>query len=188
MSSQPHAPPRPLQKQQSWSPDLVRDEAWQRRRRENKNKNKNNSELRGGGDGDGEGGGGEGHLRLSKSLSEDDLEELKACMELGFGFDSPEIDSKLRNTFPALELYHAVNRQYYEQNHGNGLSRSSSSSSIVSDCDTSTSSPNTTLFLPGDDSAAKKTRLKQWAQIVACAVRYSSPPLSQPQQSDPTNY
>ncbi|MED6121974.1 hypothetical protein PIB30_035316 [Stylosanthes scabra] len=187
MSIQPHAPPRPLQKQRSWSPDMVRDEAWQRRRREHKN---NNKYLRGG-DGDGgDGGGGEGQLRLSKSLSEDDLEELKACMELGFGFDSPEIDPKLRNAFPALELYHAVNRQYYEQNHGHGMSRSSSSSSIVSDCDSSCS-PNTTIFLPGDDSATKKTRLKQWAQIVACAVRYSSPPspsLSQPQQSDPTNY
>ncbi|KHN43021.1 hypothetical protein glysoja_007551, partial [Glycine soja] len=103
----------------------------------------------------------------SKSLSEDDLDELKACFELGFGFDSPEIDPKLSNTIPALELYHAVNKQY---NH-HSLSRSSSSSSLVSDSDIA--SP-TTIFNPGDDLAAKKTRLKQWAQVVACSVRESS--------------
>ncbi|KAK7362567.1 hypothetical protein VNO77_04683 [Canavalia gladiata] len=143
MSKRPHAPPpRPLYKQQSWSPDMLREEAWHRRK--------------------------ENQHRLSKSLSEDDLEELKACIELGFGFDSPKIDPKLSNTIPALELYHAVNKQY--NNHS--LSRSSSSSSLVSDSDIA---GPTVIFNPGDDLAAKKTRLKQWAQVVACAVRQSSP-------------
>lgn len=143
----PPPPPRPLYKQQSWSPDTLRDEAWQRR----KDTNGENRRLH----------------RLSKSFSEDDLDELKACIELGFGFDSPEIDPKLTDTIPALELYHAVNKQY--NNHS--LSRSSSSSSIFSDSDISSPS---TIFNPGDDSAAKKTRLKQWAQVVACAVRECS--------------
>ncbi|KAG4906291.1 hypothetical protein AAZX31_20G014200 [Glycine max] len=152
MSRRPHAapppPPRSLHKQQSWSPDMLRDEAWQRRKDNNHPVNRRQH-------------------RLSKSLSEDDLDELKACFELGFGFDSPEIDPKLSNTIPALELYHAVNKQY---NH-HSLSRSSSSSSLVSDSDTT--SP-TTIFNPGDDLAAKKTRLKQWAQVVACSVWESS--------------
>lgn len=231
MSRRSHAPPlpRPLCKQQSWSPDMLREEAWQRQRDSHIN--------RGSGT----------HHRLSKSLSEYDLQELKACIELGFGFDSPEIDPKLCNTIPALELYHAVNKQY--NNHS--LSRSSSSSSLVSDSDITNP---TTIFDPGnsifssfysikkhnpcnliyswitailffkliislliqiktdnylfnfsvnisikfwewmwlsiffeaDDLAAKKTRLKQWAQVVACAVRQSSPS-SGPSPSDQAN-
>ncbi|KAF7810972.1 uncharacterized protein G2W53_031948 [Senna tora] len=130
MSKPPHAPPqpppRPLYKQQSWSPDTLREEAWQRRTVNN---------VAGGGS----------RLRHSKSLSEDDLEELKACIELGFGFDSPELDPKLSNTIPALEFYHAVNKQ----------------------------AENLGVCYEGDDLAAKKTRLRQWAQVVACAVRQS---------------
>lgn len=85
-----HAPPpRPLYKQNSWSPDTLRDETWQRR--------KSSCSAR--------------RLNRSKSVSEDDLEELKACIELGFGFDSPVIDPKLSDTLPALEFYHAVNTQ-----------------------------------------------------------------------------
>ncbi|KAL2344746.1 hypothetical protein Fmac_006031 [Flemingia macrophylla] len=141
-------PPRSLYKQQSWSPDMLRDEAWQRRKERH---------VR-------------GLHRLSKSLSEDDLAELKACIELGFGFDSPEIDPKLSSTIPALELYHAVNKCF--TNHA--FSRSSSSSSLLSDQEIPTASPTTTIFNPGDDLAAKKTRLKQWAQVVACAVKSSS--------------
>ncbi|XP_027348317.1 uncharacterized protein LOC113859843 [Abrus precatorius] len=143
MSKHSHAPPRPLYKLPSWSPDMVRDEAWERRKDNHRH-------------------------RLSKSLSEDDLEELKACIELGFRFDSPEIDPKLSNTIPALTLYHTVNKQY--NNHK--LSRSSSSLSRVSESNIASSS---TIFNPGDDLATKKTRLKQWAQVVACAVRQSSP-------------
>ncbi|KAI4295657.1 hypothetical protein L6164_035677 [Bauhinia variegata] len=149
MSKPPQGPPRPLYKQQSWSPDILRDEAWQRR------KSNHSADRR---------------HRPSKSLSEYDLEELKACVELGFGFDSPEIDPKLSNTIPALELYREVHKQY-----NRSLSRSSSTSSLVSDNDTGSGIPPSTLFDPGDDLAAKKTRLRQWAQVVACAVRQSYP-------------
>ncbi|KAJ7967463.1 Protein of unknown function (DUF1685) [Quillaja saponaria] len=149
MSKPPQGPPHPLFKQQSWSPDIQRDEAWQRR--------KGNHAVR------------SRHNR-TKSLWEDDLEELKACIELGFGFesgsDSPEIDPKLADTIPALEFYHAVNKQYSQS-----LSRSSSSSSLVSDCDSGSLS---TIFDTGDDSDLKKKRLKQWAQVVAFSVRESS--------------
>lgn len=120
MSSRPHAPPRPLCKQHSWSPDIHRDEAWLRRKGSNKNS----------------GSGGPNRLRRNKSVSDDDLEELKACIELGFGFDSPEVDPKLSDTIPALEFYYAVNKQY-----SNSLSRSSSSSSLVAS-DTEIESPN----------------------------------------------
>ncbi|KAK7840168.1 uncharacterized protein LOC136071012 [Quercus suber] len=146
MSSRPHAPPRPLHKQHSWSPDIHRDEAWLRRKGSNKNSS---------------------GLRRNKSVSDDDLEELKACIELGFGFDSPEVDPKLSDTIPALEFYYAVNKQY-----SNSLSRSSSSSSLMAS-DTEIETPNT-IIDQGEDAELVKTRLRQWAQVVACAVRQSS--------------
>ncbi|PRQ23102.1 hypothetical protein RchiOBHm_Chr6g0257581 [Rosa chinensis] len=121
----PHAPPpRPLYKQNSWSPDILLEETWQRQ--------KSNWGTR--------------SLNRSKSISDDDLEELKACIELGFGFDSPEIDPKLCRTLPALESYHALNKQRFGKSVSTG----------------------------GDDAEVVKMRLKQWAQLVACAVRESS--------------
>ncbi|GAU19935.1 hypothetical protein TSUD_95400 [Trifolium subterraneum] len=144
MSKPPNAPPpRRLYKHVSWSPDMLREEAWHRKKHNHLS-----------------------HSR-SKSLSEDDLQELKACFELGFGFDSGQFDTKLSDTIPALELYHAVNKQYNKHS----LSRSSSSSSIVSDNDDANP---TSIFNPVDDLAAKKTRLKQWAKMVACVAQQSS--------------
>lgn len=96
--SEPYTPPPPpgkaeliptaLYRQGSWSPDASREEAWQRRRKGRSKKERN------------------------RSLTAEDLEELKACLELGFGFESPELDSRLSNTLPALGLYHAVNKSY----------------------------------------------------------------------------
>lgn len=44
------------------------------------------------------------------NLTDDDLHELKGCIELGFGFNE-EKGQELCNTLPALDLYFAVNRQ-----------------------------------------------------------------------------
>ncbi|CAK8577492.1 unnamed protein product [Lathyrus sativus] len=140
-------PPSRLYKHATWSPDMLREEAWRRRKHDHVSR----SSTR----------------RLTKSVSEDDLQELKACFELGFGFDSPETDPKLCDTIPALKLYHAVNKQYNDHS----LSRSSSSSSIVSD---SGIANTTAIFNPAEDLPAKKNRLKQWAKMVACVVRQSS--------------
>ncbi|GMP27998.1 hypothetical protein CsSME_00003733 [Camellia sinensis var. sinensis] len=143
----PH--PSPLFKQKSWSPDGYRDEAWQRR--------KGNHGRR---------------RRRSKSVTDEDLDELKACIELGFGFDSPDTDQRLSDTLPALGLFYAVNKQYYDS-----VSKSSSSlfSSTASECDSPSSvgSPHS-MFGPGDNPQTVKTRLRQWAQVVACSVRQSS--------------
>ncbi|KAL8541393.1 hypothetical protein ACS0TY_002597 [Phlomoides rotata] len=134
-----------LSKQKSWSPDSLRDEAWTNRRR-------NNCQRRG------------------RSVTDDDLKELRACFELGFNFDSPDLDPKLSSTFPALEIYHAVNRRY-----SNTLSRSSSAS--FSDCDSASScpKPNGLIIDPSEDPEMVKTRIKQWAQVVACSVRQFPP-------------
>ena len=63
-------------------------------------------------------------------MTDEDLDELKACIELGFGFDSPEVDQRLSDTLPALGLYYAVNKNYNDT-----VSKSASSPSAVSDCD-----------------------------------------------------
>ncbi|XP_050210584.1 uncharacterized protein LOC126660909 [Mercurialis annua] len=134
---------RPLHKQMSWSPDSEREELWLRKKMNYSNK------------------------RKQKSVTDDDLDELKACFELGFGFDNCDSDQKLIDTLPALEFYCTVNKQY-----SNSLSRSSSSSSILSD--TSSTSSSSSIVDPGDDPETVKMRLKQWATVVACSVRQNS--------------
>ncbi|KAG6408925.1 hypothetical protein SASPL_131952 [Salvia splendens] len=137
----------PLCKQNSWSPDILRDEAWTNRRRSHR-------------------------LRRGRSVTDEDLEELRACFELGFNFDSPDLDPKLSSAFPALELYCAVNRRYT-----NSLSRSSSASFSDSDSASSTLESFGSFIDPGENPEMVKTRLKQWAQVVACSVRQSPPNL-----------
>ncbi|KAI4386686.1 hypothetical protein MLD38_004597 [Melastoma candidum] len=136
-----------LYKQRSWSPDMFREEAWLRRKGNCRN-------------------------RRSKSVTDEDVDELKACIELGFGFDSPEAaEGRLSDTLPALGFYYAVTKQY--QDSVLKLARSPSTGS--NDCDASSSpvgSPNT-LFGPSDSPQVMKTRLRQWAQVVACSVRQS---------------
>ncbi|XP_057966129.1 uncharacterized protein LOC131156446 [Malania oleifera] len=154
-SLQGPAPPPPLQlyKQRSWSPDTLRDEAWLRRKGNNKRRD-----------------------RRSKSVTDEDVDELKACIELGFGFGSGfdssdnKTEQRLSDTLPALGFYYAVNKRYYGT-----VSKSTSSPSTVSDCDplSPVGSPPA-IFGPGDDPEMVKTRLRQWAQVVACSVRQSS--------------
>ncbi|KAM7520473.1 hypothetical protein LguiB_019435 [Lonicera macranthoides] len=136
----------PLYKQKSWSPDTYREEAWLRRKGMHDHRRE----------------------RRTKSVTDEDLDELKACIELGFGFDSPESDPHLSDTLPALGLYYAVNRQY------SAAGSKSPFSSTASDCDTVSplGSPHTICSL-GDNPQTVKTRLRQWAQVVACSVRQS---------------
>ncbi|KAK4712205.1 hypothetical protein R3W88_006718 [Solanum pinnatisectum] len=138
----------PLYKQKSWSPDTFRNEAWQRR------KGTHGSCLK----------------RRSKSVTDEDLDEIKACIELGFGFDLPEMDQRLSDAFPAYDMFYAVNKQYIDT-----FSKTSSVSSVISDCESTLPpvSPHT-IVNPGDNPQAVKTRLRQWAQVVACVVRQSS--------------
>ncbi|XP_051144265.1 uncharacterized protein LOC127260547 [Andrographis paniculata] len=132
----------PLYKQNSWSPDILRDEAWSNRQRNHR-------------------------LRRGQSVTDDDLEELRGCIDLGFRFDSQEVDPKLSSTFPALEFYCAVNRS-------NNLSRSYSAMFADGESERLTAGSPRSIVDPGDDPAMVKTRLKQWAQVVACSVRQSS--------------
>ncbi|XP_058201765.1 uncharacterized protein LOC131316423 [Rhododendron vialii] len=124
-------------------------------------------------------------------LTDDDLNELKGCIELGFGFNELDQDGKrqLCHTLPALDLYFAVNRQVSPvstptpTNSSNRLSlggdqsssrslgsRSSSFDSPGSDFDNS----SWKICSPGDNPQQVKTKLRHWAQAVACSVMQSS--------------
>lgn len=107
MSGHREAPPR-LLKHKTWSPDIYREETWLRRQGNSNNRRRRDS---------------------CKSVTDDDLNELRGCIDLGFGFhpNSKDLDPKLAKTFPALELFCAVNKQYNEC-----LSRSSSMSNMAS--------------------------------------------------------
>ncbi|KAI7748164.1 hypothetical protein M8C21_007092 [Ambrosia artemisiifolia] len=149
-----------LYKQKSWSPDVHRNEEWMRRKDNNLNRRRGKS----------------------KSVTDEDIDELKACFELGFGFDysSPEPDDRLSTAFPALGFYYAVNKQYHDTISKSSSVSSSSSCSISypsSLSETDLSSPSRsphTIINCGDNPQTVKTRLRQWAQVVACSVRLSS--------------
>lgn len=49
-------------------------------------------------------------INETEDLTDEDLHELKGCIELGFGFNE-ENGQRLCPTLPALDLYFAVNRQ-----------------------------------------------------------------------------
>ncbi|GMP84451.1 hypothetical protein CsSME_00037978 [Camellia sinensis var. sinensis] len=51
----------------------------------------------------------EDDLTRTKSLTDKDLEELKGCLDLGFGFSYDEIP-ELCNTLPALELCYSMSQ------------------------------------------------------------------------------
>ncbi|EFH55594.1 hypothetical protein ARALYDRAFT_482083 [Arabidopsis lyrata subsp. lyrata] len=111
-------------------------------------------------------------LTRAKSLTDDDLEELKGCLDLGFGFSYDEIP-ELCNTLPALELCYSMSQKFLDdkqQNHHKSP-----------DEDDSPPPPTTTapianwkISSPGDDPDDVKARLKYWAQTVACTVRLCS--------------
>ncbi|KAI5676758.1 hypothetical protein M9H77_07708 [Catharanthus roseus] len=167
--------------------ETPRDIAWEKRRRqmllqekkkEKINNNNNNIDT--------------------EYLTDEDLNELKGSIELGFGFNE-EQGQKLCNTLPALDLYFAVNRQFSTSpvlspntpgsnaSSGSigGSSSSSSSSSIGSSVkslgerSSSFGSPRSDsdswkILAPGDDPEQVKTKLRHWALAVACSVMQSS--------------
>ncbi|KAL3506699.1 hypothetical protein ACH5RR_032081 [Cinchona calisaya] len=109
----------------------------------------------------------EDELGRTKSLTDDDLEELKGCLDLGFGFSYDEIP-ELCNTLPALELCYSMSQKYLDEQQKTppeSLSDTASSSSV--------SSPIASwkISSPGDDPEDVKARLKYWAQAVACTRR-----------------
>lgn len=167
-----HAPPfwskkrgKKLSKQISML-ETSRDLSWEKRRRR---QNKLEEERKNG----------------RQYITDEDLIELRGCIELGFGFEE-EGGKELRKTLPALDLYFAVNRQLSvtplpspntparkSSSEASPVSsslgeRSSSFGSVMSDSDSLT-----ILGPSGDDPELVKIRLRHWAQAVACSVMQS---------------
>jgi hypothetical protein len=71
-------------------------------------------------------------LKRTKSLTDDDLEELKGCVDLGFGFNYEEIP-ELCNTLPALELCYSMSQKFIDQDHHHHSSSSPEKKSSVLD-------------------------------------------------------
>uniref|UniRef100_A0A804QWD8 Uncharacterized protein n=1 Tax=Zea mays TaxID=4577 RepID=A0A804QWD8_MAIZE len=116
-------------------------------------------------------GGGDGGVARTKSLTEDDLEELKGCVDLGFGFAYSEIP-ELCGTLPALELCYSMTRRFLDEQRAPGQDEEEEEPA-------SPPLPNWRIFAPasvlaGDDPEEVKARLKYWAQAVACTVKLCS--------------
>ncbi|RLN09055.1 hypothetical protein C2845_PM11G03450 [Panicum miliaceum] len=124
--------------------------------------------------------------RAMRCLTDEDLDELRGSFELGFGFDEETGGAHLRNTLPALDFYFAVNRQLSDPK-----LRTASPTSTLSTVSSSSTLPDTPsprspnddpaasgadpwkIFFPGDNPQLVKTRLRHWAQVVACAIKHS---------------
>lgn len=63
--------------------------------------------------------GSDGGVARTKSLTEDDLEDLKGCLDLGFGFAYSEIP-ELCVTLPALELCYSMTRRFLDEQRASG--------------------------------------------------------------------
>ncbi|WCJ29732.1 hypothetical protein M5689_011347 [Euphorbia peplus] len=98
----------------------------------------------------------------SNIITNGDLDDLKACIQLGFNFDNNSLQRypKLVDILPALILYCAVKK--WREARLSGLESDSVSSG----------SP---IFTSGEDPEIVKTKLKQWAKVVACSIRASKP-------------
>ncbi|KAL8154552.1 uncharacterized protein LOC141659497 [Apium graveolens] len=117
----------------------------------------------------------EDELGRTKSLSDEDLEELKGCLDLGFGFSYDEIP-ELCNTLPALELCYSLSQKFLDDQQHHHRSPDNSSYSVSLSESPSPSPPsgaiaNWKISSPGDHPEDVKARLKFWAQAVACTVK-----------------
>ncbi|WVZ86672.1 hypothetical protein U9M48_033421 [Paspalum notatum var. saurae] len=124
--------------------------------------------------------------RVAKRLTDEDLDELRGSMDLGFGFNEKKGGLDLCDTLPALDLYFAINRKLSEPNMQlptssvPSLSTTKSSPNLCSTPSPRSPSAHSNpmdswkICSPGDNPQLVKTRLRHWAQVVACSVKHSS--------------
>ncbi|KAF5789433.1 hypothetical protein HanRHA438_Chr09g0382771 [Helianthus annuus] len=152
LSTDFYPPPPPLDKQKSLSTDFYREETWLRRKDNHRQHHRHNL-----------------HRRSKSVITTEDINELKGCVDLGFHFASEP--NKLSRTLPALDLYYAT------LSPPTPSASSSTTTSNYGDSPPQPCSPATgltaaaTLFNSGENPEMVKRRLKQWAQVVACAAR-----------------
>uniref|UniRef100_A0ACD5WB11 Uncharacterized protein n=1 Tax=Avena sativa TaxID=4498 RepID=A0ACD5WB11_AVESA len=110
-------------------------------------------------------GAGDPGVGRARSLTDDDLEELKGCVDLGFGFSYTEIP-ELCGTLPALELCYSMSQRFLDEH-----SSPPKAEQVVPEPTPAQSIPNWKISCPGDSPEEVKARLKYWAQAVACTVK-----------------
>ncbi|CAN1176627.1 hypothetical protein LINPERHAP2_LOCUS32641 [Linum perenne] len=135
--------------------ETSRDVAWERRRRQILKQERRK--------------GGIPNVDSSEDLTDEDLKELKGCIELGFGFNE-EKGQHLTNTFPALDLYFAVNRQISPSPVTTPRRRSVERQLPP---ESPKAEQDWKICNPGDHPDQVKTKLRHWAQAVGCSVRQS---------------
>lgn len=150
--------------------ETPRDAAWERRRKQMLRQDRRRSNC-------------DGDQVEAELLTDEDLSELRGCIELGFGFVEEEGSHALCETLPALDLYFAVNRQLSLSPASTPTGRASTSSSSSSSLGRSSppttpkaadsSEPTWKICTPGEDPQQVKTKLRHWAQAVACSVMQS---------------
>ncbi|XP_062188847.1 uncharacterized protein LOC133892132 [Phragmites australis] len=108
-----------------------------------------------------------GGMGRARSLTNDDLEELKGYMDLGFGFSYHEIP-ELCSTLPTLKLCYSMSQRFLDEHQQ--LSKTEETLAVPA----SPSQPiatNGKISSPRDSPDEVKVRLKYWAQAVACTVK-----------------
>ncbi|KAL6662158.1 hypothetical protein ACP70R_000017 [Stipagrostis hirtigluma subsp. patula] len=115
---------------------------------------------------------GEGVAR-ARSLTDDDLEELKGCVDLGFGFSYHEIP-ELCGTLPALELCYSMSQRFLDEHHQLAKPEDAAPAALAPASPAQPTPTNWKISSPGDSPDEVKARLKYWAQAVACTVRLCS--------------
>uniref|UniRef100_M8CE38 Uncharacterized protein n=1 Tax=Aegilops tauschii TaxID=37682 RepID=M8CE38_AEGTA len=118
-----------------------------------------------------------GYERLDlwwRSLTDDDLEELKGCVDLGFGFSYNEIP-ELCGTLPALELCYSMSQRFLDEHQApSKVEDLAPEPPAVVPPSPVQPIPNWKISCPGDSPDEVKARLKYWAQAVACTVKLCS--------------
>ncbi|TYH89684.1 hypothetical protein ES332_D01G280400v1, partial [Gossypium tomentosum] len=106
----------------------------------------------------------EDELKRTKSLTGDDLDELKGCLDLGFGFSYEEIP-ELCNTLPALELCYSMSQKYLDDHQHHASPDTTAAPEPVA---------NWKISSPGDHPEDVKQGLnsghKLWPALSNCAT------------------
>ncbi|CAM0875020.1 unnamed protein product [Alopecurus aequalis] len=119
-------------------------------------------------------GAGDPGVGRARSLTDDDLEELKGCVDLGFGFSYNEIP-ELCGTLPALELCYSMSQRFLDEHHSpSKVEQLVPEPPAVAPASPAQPIPNWKISCPGDSPDEVKARLKYWAQAVACTVKLCS--------------
>ncbi|EMS55256.1 hypothetical protein TRIUR3_09123 [Triticum urartu] len=122
----------------------------------------------------GDAGAGDSGVGRARSLTDDDLEELKGCVDLGFGFSYNEIP-ELCGTLPALELCYSMSQRFLDEHQPpSKVEDLAPEPPAVVPPPPAQPIPNWKISCPGDSPDEVKARLKYWAQAVACTVKLCS--------------